>query len=385
MHDFDETIPMKYNCLFFIIIAIFCSAVTTSANQNAYEIFKKGIELENSLRIFEARDIFREAIVLDPMNKGYMEHYAWFLHYNGFHEEVVDVFTRLISMAEKKEFIYLGLGWNQKILGRLSHSLDEYKKVFILISPNSNFRNVFREIRWKPYDENRAKIQDLTMKLAEDPQEIGLKKELFEVYINEGDLEGAIKLGEEIVADNSGDKLFHLKFARALFWHNEKNRAEAEYKKLLADSPDNPFLYFELGCVLHAGDRLTEAREALEKSLSLYSASAGTKKELVEVLAKMGKGEEAEKLAAGIKPEGCEKLDGLLARAGCFHFSGRLDEARVLYREVLQDYPYNSDALWGLTETSIYTGNLEDARTTLKKWGSPDGSGGIFMTTAIIT
>ena len=277
----------------FILIALLCSAATVSANPDAYEVFEQGLELEQQLRIFEARDKFRDAIAMDPGSSGYgnsglMTHYAWFLHYNGFHEEAASVFARLLPMAEDKEHVYRGLGWHQKVLGRLEASLNAYRKVFPLKSSDQDLRTGFEEIHCILYNEHLQEIKAIKHKLAACPRNIKLKKELFNTYVNQGEFENAIRTAEEIQKEDTLDKQMHLQFARALFWHGDKRRAETEYKKLIADSPDNAFLYFELARVLDADGRAAEAKVALKTSLRIYPHSAMARKMLAEVLAKSG-------------------------------------------------------------------------------------------------
>jgi tetratricopeptide (TPR) repeat protein len=307
---------------------------------------------------------------MDPGNTGYMTHYAWFLHNNGFHEEAASVFTRLLPIVDDKKHLYRGLGWNLKVLGRLEASLSAYRKVFPLKSSDQNFRASFEEIRWILYKENAQSIKAIKLKLSAQPHNIELKEDLFGKYIEQGELRKAIHAAEEIRSEGQIDKPIHLQFARALFWLGDKRRAETEYRKLITDVPKNAFLYFELAQVLDANDRTSEAKTKLDVSLSIYPDSARTRKKLAEVLAKSGRGDEAADVAATITPSGDNRLTGLMARARAFHFGGRLDEARSIYKTVLDEYPYNTDALWGLTETSIYTGNYKASLATLARWNN---------------
>ena len=359
-----------YRCSI-ILIALLCSVAPVSANPEAYKIFHQGLELEQQLQIFEARDRFRHAITMDPGkngygNSGYMTHYAWFLSRNGFNEEAASVFARLLPMVEDKEDVYRGLGWNLKVIGRLQTSLNAYRKVFSLKS--QDLRAAFQEIDTILNIEHMRKVQAIKLKLSECPLNITLKKALFNTYVDQGEFENAIRTAEEIQKEDTLDKQMHLQFARALFWQGNMRRAETEYRKLIADSPDNAFLYFELALVLDADGRADETQEALKTSLRIYPDSVMSRKKLAEVLAKSGSGNEAASLAATIMPVGDDRLTGLMARARVFHFSGRLEEARATYKTVLNEYPYNGDALWGLTETSVYTGNYKDSMETLAIW-----------------
>ena len=49
--------------------------------------FEEGIQAEASLQLYEARDLFRQALQDAPDAPGVAEHMAWFLFLNGFHDE----------------------------------------------------------------------------------------------------------------------------------------------------------------------------------------------------------------------------------------------------------------------------------------------------------
>ena len=49
--------------------------------------FEEGLEAEKQLRLYEARDLFRQAVRDDPDAAGVAEHIGWFLFLNGFHDD----------------------------------------------------------------------------------------------------------------------------------------------------------------------------------------------------------------------------------------------------------------------------------------------------------
>ena len=360
---------------FLLLLFMFFFTRIASANPEAYSVFKQGLKLEKSNRVFQAKDAFKIAIILDPGNRGYKEHFAWFLHYHNFSQKAVRVFEQLLDMPGDKGFIYRGLGWNNMITGRLEESISAYRKVFTLPPEGSRLRIIVDAIKEKQAEENRAKIDKLLKTLEKDPENIGVKKELFETYTNVEELKNAIPLGEDIKKQDPNDMVFSLKFARALAWNNEKSRSEAEYRRIFEYSPESAFIGFELGHLLNDDGRLGEAQQILQKSLELYPDAVKTRKELAEVLAKMKFEPDAINTAAGIDGTDHETLDQKLAMARVLHFIGRLKEAKKIYRQVLEDYPYNHDALWGLTETSVYSAEFADAKEAMTRWenGLPDG------------
>jgi hypothetical protein len=68
--------------------------------------YKLGELAEKQLRLYDSRDLFREAIRSNPDAAGVLEHAAWFSFLNGFHdEECRDLLRRAIPTdALKPEF-----------------------------------------------------------------------------------------------------------------------------------------------------------------------------------------------------------------------------------------------------------------------------------------
>jgi len=56
-----------------------------ASGESAEELFKRGLSAEARLDLFGAREDFRKAIEIDPNLMGLLEHTAWFLYLNGFH------------------------------------------------------------------------------------------------------------------------------------------------------------------------------------------------------------------------------------------------------------------------------------------------------------
>ena len=332
-----------------------------SANIEAYETFKQGLELEQELRIFEARDTFREAIAMDPSTPGYQDHYGWFLHIHGFSEEAVAVFKKALPFAEDKQSMEAGLAWNLKAIGLQKHSRV----------PDGHI-DKSEETSSSPHDPYLEKIRKLKLEISESPDPAALQKRLFNVYIDHNELDNAIKTAEDLRSGNSLDKVTHLQLARVLFWNGKKDRSEIEYRKLIKRSPKSAFLLYKFAGILESDGRLDEALETLEISLNIYPDAAVTKKRYAEVLAKLGRGNEAVNAASSIDTSEHSRLTGLLARASALHFSGQSIEAQGAYQTVLNEYPYNTDALGGMTETSINTGRYKSAEAAIAKWEEAD-------------
>ena len=339
-----------------------------SDDSRAYAIFKQGLDDERQLRIYEARERYIAALAEAPSNEGFLSHYAWFLTRYGFSEEAADVFSRLMPLADDtdKAALYLGLAWNRQVLGQLEASLEMYKKRFPITA--MDMPSAFEQIRWHLYEENQLKIKRLKNDIASETDALTHQRALMEVYLDQGALASAIALADNLRDRGELDLTTHLLLARALFWSGELDRATHEYAALNDRSAENAFLHIEWADVLVADERLPEAQALLEKSLALYPQAAAGRRKLAEVLARQDNDRRAIAMAETIPIEGSDRLTGWLARARARHFSGTIQTAQPIYAQILQEYPLHPDALWGMTETSIYTGRYAEARRTLHQW-----------------
>ena len=106
----------------------------------------------------------------------------------------------------------------------------------------------------------------------------------------------------------------------------------------------------------------------LKSQISKKSGDINLKKALLNAYIEQGELKNAVKTADSIMPEDGNRLICLIAKARALHFSGHLEDARQAYKTVLCEYPNYSDALWGLSETSIFTGRYQDSQSVMKIW-----------------
>ena len=335
---------------------------------SAHGIFQDGLTLEQSLHIYPARQAFLAAIAADPANLGYQEHYAWFLHNHGFSEEATQVFQRLIPQKSKNAALFKGLGWNLRQVGRLQAALDAYAQTYDLTADRDDPSRALEEISANLSRENAAKINQLKQAMAQQPTDVTLRKQLFRTYVSQGEFGNAISLGKEYFPELKDDLLWRLDFARLLFWNGQKTAAATEYQSLLGVSADSAFLWFELGRVEHASGQLEKAKDSLQRALMINPAEPRCTRELVEVLTRLGQAQAAEAMASALQESPRDTLNPRLALARAYHFSGRLGDAIPKYQRILRDFPNNAEALWGLSESLVYSGDYVEANRVLSAW-----------------
>ncbi|MBL7031819.1 MAG: hypothetical protein ISR97_01405 [Nitrospira sp.] len=219
---------MKLYKLPIILIVLLCITPGVSANTDAYETFKQGLELEQELRIFEARDTFREAIAMDTSTHGYLDHYGWFLHIHGFSEEAVAVFKKALPSAEDKASMTKGLEWNLKAIGQQKPSRSANRLTDKSESAEPESTMLAEETSSSPNDQYLEKIRKLKLEISESPDPVTLQKKLFNVYIEHNEFDNAIRTAEDLRSGNALDKFTHLQLARVLFWNGKNHQSEME-------------------------------------------------------------------------------------------------------------------------------------------------------------
>lgn len=337
---------------------------------NAHPLFEQGLGLESRGHVFEALQHFEQAMATDPSNLGYREHYAWYCMRRGFHEKALPVFYDLQSKVDDgpRAAIYRGIGFCERQVGRLDKSLEAYGKVYELPPPSGGTGPVFDEIGRKIAAELAVEHTQLAQQLEQNPGDEALQRQLMQVALDQGHVEEGIERGRALWAAHGDDMPLGMMLAEALHRGGEYDEAAALLQQLLQREPDSAYLHYQLGVTYSAMKRGDEAEASLRRSLELHP-NVSARKELVKVLAMNGRKDEA--LAAAPQPDDPEAqaLVGRLARAQALHYTGQLQPAQTLYREILDEYPGNAEALRGLTETLVYTGRAAEAADVLSRAG----------------
>lgn len=331
------------------------------------EAFIRGRLLEDRLELYAAREAFRDAVRLAPDNRGYAEHRAWFLFAQGYPEEAATSFEEIIAAFGPTDELIKGLAWSLKVIGKLEQSLTAYRRVYSL-QRGSDYPSAFAELGLLIHEENAARIAGLRRRIITEGPDAALRRSLLEALFDQGELAEALDLAKGILAEQPNDALLGLRYARALRWKGRLDESVAEYERLLAAFPDSVALQIERLTALSELGRTAESLAALQRAREAGLQDALALSRAVDLLGPAGRQADAIALADAIVASGPDRLIGLLARARARHFSGDVAGARPYYREVLANYPYNTDALWGLVETSTYSGGLTEARSVLSRW-----------------
>lgn len=362
----EETLGRVFAII--VLVLLWGTLATGLAADDAYSQFKVGITQEHELEVFKARETFQQVVGVDPTNTGYREHFAWFLHRNGFAEEAVMQFRALLVSSPGNNAYLRGLGWNEWQVGRHDAALAAYRQLFNLPVAGADQRPAFTKIRELLGQENREAVRRLQDELTAHPADRALRVKLVQAYLDAGMFPEARKLAEGLLQEPPADLSMQLSLVQALSWGGQHQEAAENMKQLVATHPDNAFMQLKLGRLLIAAGKRAEAAPHLNRAVALNGRSAEAHKELAEHLAITGNAAEAMALANKIADTPEDALTSKLARARVRHFSGSLHEAQPIYRQILATYPQNREALWGLTETLVYTGAHAAAAEVMTQW-----------------
>ncbi|CAM3084981.1 tetratricopeptide repeat protein [Legionella anisa] len=351
--------------LFFFALCFVSSAIfADNAKAIAYKSYLKGVNYEQSLYAFEARNAFQKALALDPKNPGYLTHDAWFLHLFGFMEQATVAFQNALNHPQGTN-MYQGLAWDEFYLGNLAESQRDFKHFYSSRWLNSNYTNAFIKAPLLANRENELKIYELKQKLARDPNNLALQKDLFNNYIYHNEYNHAIALGRTLIANKKTDNFTRLEFARTLFKNKQYDLAAAQYEQLMQRFPHNAFLSYEWGSKLVELRQYDAAYKMLTKSLDDYP-SPEAKEALAKLEAQKGNCNTAFHLLSDISDK--HSTGYLLGMGDVSRKCEQYQQANTYYQKVLKKYPYNTDALWGVLSTTAATHEYDGNRIAFDRW-----------------
>lgn len=342
---------------------------TTLENKNqAEQSYHDAIECAKRLEVFEANHAFEISIWLDPSNRGYRESYAWHLRAFSLIEDSIPQFHILLPGAKDPSNFYDALGWDYYQLGQTDASLWAFSHIYRIpccYTLKNKYVLISALYRKKEYENIDALLDSSTCSIGSDLLEI--KKKLFEIYTYIGELKEAAALAEEILYFYPDEYMVHYRYAKLLYEKRDYKEALYQLELLLDKLPENAFLLYFLGKVYEDMGSLEDAYSSYSHALSLHQ-HAVIEGANARILSKLHMCCEAEWLSEQMGCDACRPLNSSLTNAEVQLNCGNAEGASDLYRDILIDYPYNREALWGLLKSSSYTGNSNDALISYKRW-----------------
>ena len=200
--------------------------------------FELGEQAEKELRIYDARDLFRQALRETPAAPGVAEHTAWFLYLNGFHdEECRDLLRQAMPQAQQPAAMERAA------------------------------RHIERELGLRPPAEAAEQEEQRAFHRTMVEQATGgTDEQLGGALVDAGDYDRGIPLLEKALAADPTNGPLELRLARAYVWSQKLPAADATYERLLQRHPGNPALLLEQG-------QVAARRTLLERAQMILAAA----------------------------------------------------------------------------------------------------------------
>lgn len=337
------------------------------AKKEAEEHFKAGQEYAKYLQVFEAKQAFETSLMLDPDNRTYREQYAWHLQTFSLFQEAQAQFHILLPGESDKTPYYEAMGWNYHRLGKLCEGLHILSNLYYI--PRLTIGNQYILLSQLSRRTFLKRIEKLYCQLetADFQEELEIKKKIFELYTYADYLGHATCLAQDILAQNPDEYLVHYRYAAMLYRRRYFKQALTEFELLQEKLPDNAFLLLMSGKIMEDMGWRSLAQNAYQTALT-FDQNPYTERALARILSKTCRCDEAFALSDQIEIEDNSTLTKELSTAEVSLNCGEGCIASAIYRNILEQYPYNQEALWGLLKSSTATGNTHDALISYRRW-----------------
>lgn len=302
--------------------------------------FTRGQEAEKALAIYEARDLFRQAVREAPEAPGIAEHAAWFLFLNNFHdEECRDLLRRAAASSKYPDAMERAARHVERALGLRPPAAAE----------ETEAKRMF----------DRMMIEKAAERTDAD---------LGGALVDAGEHAAGIPLLERALVANPADDQLALRLARAYVWAGRQPQADAAFSRLLARHPGNPALLVELARVAADRDMPERGRVLLIAAERARPGDARILLERSRIEAQLVDRDAALAAIARMQPaDQCQPL-ATLARARAEHARGQFGPARDGYLRALAEAPHLEEAAHRLAECRLRRGELAEGSCLLDSW-----------------
>ena len=178
--------------------------------------------------------------------------------------------------------------------------------------------------------------------------------------LSNGRIDEAVRIGEQLVANDSANRVFRSTLARALRTRGDGARAIQLYREAVALAPSDADSWYDLASVLQEEGMLSEAATVVEEALRRDSARAEGYNIRGIVRAERGDPAGAEqdfRKAIDLDPRNARAWTNL---GNALRATGRIDEASDAYRRSIELAPRNADALNGLGAVLVQQGRTTE-------------------------
>lgn len=355
---------------------------------------------------------FERASRIDPTHVGVRLEWATDLLELGRLEEAETAFKAALDMAPDNAWAHIGIGHCARRRGDRSASLQSFLAA-ATYDPNNLWAKpeaAVELIALNRLDEARALCLEV---LASQAENFTALSGLGECERRKGNFAEALKYFQEALRVNPTNTAIQLEVAELFFKLAQFDEAEDAFRSILTDSPDHFVAHIRLGfCARHRNDHAAAAA-CFERAGKIETSHIGVRLEMASDLLELGRLDEAEagfravlditptEAAAHIGLGHCARRHGdRSASLKCFLTAAandpgnlwakpeaaadllelnRLDEAQILYNEVLILHPNNLTALIGLVHCARRKGDKTTARANLNRAISIDSENTLVL------
>ena len=310
------------------------------AEREQNSLFKQGEQAEKELRLYAAREFFRQSLRQDPDAAGAAEHIAWFLFLNGFHdEECRDLLRRAMPKAQEPAAMERAARQVERELGLRGEASSQER------------------------EEQRAFNKRMVGQAA-----TGTVEQKGGARVDAGDFAGGIPLLEEALAIAPENAALQLRLARAYFAAGRQREADQAFRRLTESYPQRPALLLEHSQVAASLEMLERARWLLVAAERLRPGDDRILLERARIEARLVNRRAALDAVARMSNSDRAKPRAALAVGRAEHYRGQFGPARDAYASALTRAPYLEEAAHGLVETRLRRGELGDGADLLDTW-----------------
>jgi thioredoxin-like negative regulator of GroEL len=303
-------------------------------------VYQQGERAEKELRLYEARDLFRQAIREQPDNAGRVEHAAWFAFLNGFHdEECRDLLRQAMPRAQEPAAMERAA------------------------------RHVERELGLRPPadDVEKQEKQAFDTIMVEKARR-GTAADLGGALVDAGNYQEGIPLLEQSLAADPTNGPLELRLARAYVWAQRQPEADAAFTRLAERHPGNAALLVELAQIAAGREMLARARALLIAAEQARPGDARILLERSRIEARLINRKAALAAVNRMSPVDQRRPLATLARARAEHYRGQFGPARDGYVRALAAAPHLEEAAHGLAECRLRRGEMPGGTAILDSW-----------------
>ena len=303
-------------------------------------VYQQGERAEKELRLYEARDLFRQAIREQPDNAGRVEHAAWFAFLNGFHDvECRDLLRQAMPRAQEPAAMERAA------------------------------RHVERELGLRPpADDVEKQDKQAFDRAMVEKAERGTAAERGGALVDAGNFQEGIPLLEQALAADPTNGPLELRLARAYVWAQRQPQADAAFARLNKKYPRNAALLVEQAQVAAGREMLARARVLLIAAEQARPGDARILLERSRIEARLINRKAALAAVDRMAPVDQRRPLATLARARAEHYRGQFGPARDGYIRALSAAPHLEEAAHGLAECRLRRGEMPGGTAILDSW-----------------